>query len=88
MFSDNPVKEKIYSIIKNTAAENEYIDLTGSFEDIGIGSIDIIKIMVGIEEHYFIEIEEKYYINEEYENIECFINKMAEYVSVYMNNST
>lgn len=86
MFSDNPVKEKIYCIIQNNIDENERIDLNGSFEDIGIGSISLIKIMVGIEDYYDIEIEEKYFIDEEYGNIDSFIEKMAEYVSVCMNS--
>jgi len=80
MFNGNPIKEKIYNIIKSNIDESEHIDLEGNFEDIGIGSISFIKIMVEIEVHYDIEIEEMYFINVEYRNIENFIDKIAIYV--------
>jgi len=86
MFFDDPVKEQIYCIIKSNISENERIALNERFEDIGVGSISLIKIMVGIEDHYDIEIEEKYIIGEGYGNIGNFIDKMAAHVSVCMNN--
>lgn len=83
MFSENLIKENIYCIIKNNIEENERIDLNGRFEDIGIGSISIIKIMVEIEEYYDIEIEEKYFTDEDRGNIGVFIDRMSEYVSAH-----
>lgn len=81
MLFENLVKEKIYFIIKSYVEESESIDLNARFEDIGIGSISLIKIMVEIEEYYDIEIEEKYFTDEDCGNVDVFINKMSEYVS-------
>jgi len=87
MFNDNPVKEKIYSIIKGNIDESENIDLEGNFENVGIGSISFIKIMVEIEVYYDIEIEEMYFINVEYRNIGNFIDRMALYIQEMKHNN-
>jgi len=80
MFNNDPIKEKIYDIIKSNIDERERIDLDGNFEAIGIGSISFIKIMVEIEVFYDIEIEEIYFINREYRNIGDFIDQISIYV--------
>lgn len=79
MLLDNPVKKKIFSIIKENTSENEFINMDGRFEDIGIGSFEFIKIMISIEDHYDIEFEEAYFFYTEYGSIRDFICKTADY---------
>lgn len=82
----DPIKEKIYYIILDNMEENEFLDLKMHFEDVGIGSILFIKIMAFIEIYYDIEIEECYFVDVEYKNIEDFIEKMAECVRTHKRN--
>lgn len=80
MLNNNSIREKIYTIIKDKVDKNENINLEGSFEDIGIGSLCFVKIMIEIEIQLEIEINDKYYTGE-YKNIRDFIDKITNYLS-------
>jgi len=45
-----------------------------------LDSLTFIKILVEIEEIYDIEIEERYYLNTEYTNLQNFVRKLTSYV--------
>ena len=86
MCFNNRIKDQIYNIIEENTGKDESIDLKETFEDIGIGSVTFIKIMVEIEMYYDIELDENYYINDNYANIESFINTLSECISKYKKN--
>lgn len=74
------MKEKIYTIIKDNVDKREPINLEGTFEDIGVGSLGLVKMLVEIEIQFEIEIDDTYYTGE-YEHIGDFINKITDYLS-------
>ena len=80
MNNKDKIMEKIVHIIEQNCKENEHINFEKSFEQNGIGSLTFIKILVEIEEIYDIEIEERYYLNTEYTNLQNFVRKLTSYV--------
>ncbi len=80
MLNNTSIREKIYNIIKDNVDKRENIILEGPFEDIGVGSLSFVKIMVELEIQFEVEIEDKYYTGE-YENIRDFIDKITDYFS-------
>lgn len=80
MLKNNSIREKIYTIIKDKVDKHENINLEGSFEDIGIGSLCFVKIMIEIEIQLEVEIDDKYYTGE-YKNIREFIDKITDHLS-------
>ena len=80
MLINHSISKNIYTIIQGHVDKREHIDLEGAFEDIGVGSLHFVKIMVEIEIQYEVEIDNKYY-TDEYKNIGDFINKITDYLS-------
>ena len=72
MHNKDKIMEKIVHIIEQNCKENEHINFEKSFEQNGIGSLTFIKILV--------EIEEIYYLNTEYTNLQNFVRKLTSYV--------
>ncbi len=80
MLNNNLIREKIYTIMKDNVDKRENINLEGTFEDIGVGSLRFVKIMVELEIQFEVEIDDKYYTGE-YKNIGEFIDKITDYLS-------
>ena len=79
MLNKNLISEKVNTIIKDNIDKRENVNLKKTFEDIGIGSLSFVKIMVEIEILFRIEISNEYYIAN-YKNIGEFIDKIADYL--------
>lgn len=77
---NNTIKEKIGFIIKDNLDKSQNINLEETFEDIGIGSLVFIKIMIEIEIRFKVEIDDKYYAGG-YKSIGEFIDSITEFLS-------
>jgi len=76
MLNREKISEKIKAIIANNLDENEHIDFKKNFEDLGVGSLMLVKIMVELEIEFDMEFDDNYYTFE-YHDISEFVNKIT-----------
>lgn len=80
MTNNDLIREKIYAIIKNNVDKREQINLEATFEEIGVGSLGFVKILVDIEVQFEDEIDDDYYTGQ-YNSIGEFIDDITAYFS-------
>lgn len=74
------VSKKLCEIIKKSSSIVE-VNPTNKFCDMGINSLDFIRIIVEIEEHFNIEFDEDFLNKEKFSTVfdmVCYINKQIE----------
>ena len=76
MLNKNTISDKIKAVIANNVDKNENIDLKKTFQELGVGSLTFVKILVEIEIQFSIEIDDCYYTTE-YHDIDEFVNKIT-----------
>lgn len=67
------VKKEIIKIIE-FITDKELIDISGNWFDIGINSLEYVRLIVGLEEKFGIEFSYDFYENYENQHIDDIVN--------------
>lgn len=77
--TDEQIKETILEEIKIAIDLGEWPDLNASFDDIGMDSLDFVELVMIVEQHLDIEVDDES-ILEDLETVGDFVSKCIELV--------